>query len=253
MTTGSTSLRRTALIALGAAVFAGVSVAQTPPTPSPGAAPGAAAPAAAPGGPAGAPGAAPTAPDGGKGADRPALTEEQRELANLVELPVMAHELVTAGVAQREVHALLVSLKAHEVSGAAASRMLRSAARGDSKDAPKLADAIKAKVDEGLRGVALADAIHAAMGKGGRGRNDGEGGPKSGAPGHAEGAPDEAGKGHGKGAGGAEGGPPEAAGKGHGAGEGAKGEGAKGEGAKGEGAKGGKGDEKAASRGKGGE
>jgi hypothetical protein len=258
MSTGSSSLRRSALLALGAAVFAGVSLAQTPPTPgaapTPASAAGAAAAPAA--GPASTEGAAPGAPDGGKGAERPALTEAQRELANLIELPVMARELVAAGVAQREVHALLVSLKSHEVSGAAASRMLRSAARGDSKEAPKLADAIKAKVDEGLRGVELADAIHAAMGKGGRGRSEGEGGPKSGAPGHAEGAPDEAGKGHGKG--GAEGGPPEGAGKGHGEGEGAKGEGGKGEGGKGEGgkgegAKGGKGDEKSASRGKGGE
>jgi hypothetical protein len=231
--------RRWALLTLGAAAFATASLAQSPPPPAPSAP---TAPAATP-----APGGAPSAV-GAHGGDRPALTEAQRELANLIELPVMARELVAAGVAQRDVHALLVSLQSHEVSGAAASKMLRGAARGDKKDAPKLAETVKAKVEEGLRGVALAEAIHAAQGKGGRGREGGEGASegKGGPAGHPDGAgaPESVGKGHGgKGEGkeaGAEGGPPEAAGKGRGEG-------------KAEGAKGGKGDEKGAPRAKGGE
>ena len=146
-----------------------------------------------------------------------AQAEPRPDLGRAIELPAAAERLRERGVPAAEVATAVNAAKDHGLTAGEATDVLEAGAKGEKLD--NFGRFVNDKLDEGLRGRELAEAIHEEQerrGKGGGGKGlDGEG-----PPGRDEAGTDE-GKGKGKGKGkGPDGDPGEGKGAGKGKGPG---------------------------------
>ena len=132
------------------------------------------------------------------------------ELLSVLDLPLKAHAAREAGIPKEEVSEALDAAKAKQVPAADAAAVLAEATDATKRDGTidNFGGFVAEKLDSGLRGKELSDAIHAEHQARGMGKPDGKAMPE-----HAGGPPEGKGKPVGEQGGEHAGGPPEGKGK----------------------------------------